>query len=70
MKIRVYLEDFKVGCKIKNNKTGKIGIVTRIYDEVNIVNYHLLGTPNCIHTIVGSGFDRFEIIKEDNDINI
>lgn len=64
------IEDFKVGDKIKNRKTGKIGIVTRVYDEVNIVNYHLLGTPNCVHTIICSGFDRFEIIKEDYDINI
>ena len=56
------IEDFKVGCKIKNNKTGKIGVVTKVYDEVNIVNYHLLETPNNIHTIVGSEFDRFEII--------
>ena len=56
------IEDFKVGCKIKNNKTGKIGVVTKVYDEVNIVNYHLLETPNNIHAIVGSEFDRFEII--------
>ena len=58
------IEDFKVGFRIKNNKTGKIGIVTRVYDEVNIVNYHLLGTPNCIHTIIRSEFDRFEIIED------
>ena len=58
------IEDFKVGNKIKNSKTGKIGIVTRVYDEVNIVNYHLIGTPNCIHTIVGSEFDRFEVKKD------
>lgn len=58
------IEDFKVGCKIKNNKTGKIGIVTRVYNEgINVVRYHLLGTPNNIHTIVGSEFDRFEVIK-------
>ena len=55
------IEDFKVGCKIKNNKTGKIGIVTKVYEE-GIVRYHLVGTPNNIHTIVGSEFDRFEII--------
>lgn len=55
------IEYFKVGCKIKNNKTGKIGIVTKVYD-VGIVRYHLVGTPNNIHTIVGSEFDRFEII--------
>ena len=64
------INDFKVGCKIKNNKTGKIGIVTCVYDEINIVKYHLLGTPNCIHTIVGSEFDRFEVIGDENDINI
>ena len=58
------INDFKVGCKIKNNKTGKIGIVTCVYDEINIVKYHLLGTPNCIHTIVGSEFDRFEVKKD------
>lgn len=46
------IEYFKVNDKIKNNKTGKIGIV----------RYHLVGTPNNIHTIVGSEFDRFEII--------
>ena len=57
------IEDFKVGDKIKNSKTGKIGIVTRVYDEVNIVNYHLIGTPNCIHVIC-TNFDRFEIIKD------
>lgn len=59
------IEDFKVGCKIKNNKTGKIGIVTRVYAEgVNIVKFHQLRTPNNVHTIVGSKFDRFEIIKD------
>lgn len=59
------IERFKVGSRIKNNKTGKIGIVTRVYDEgVNVVRYHLLGTPNNIHTIVGSEFDRFEIIED------
>lgn len=57
----VNIKDFKVGCNIKNTKTGKIGIVTRVYDEVNIVNYHLLRTPNNIHVIC-STFDRFEII--------
>lgn len=55
------IEYFKVNDKIKNNKTGKIGIVTNVY-EVGIVTYHLVGTPNNIHTIVGSEFDRFEII--------
>lgn len=65
------IEDFKVGCKIKNNKTGKIGIVTRVYDDgVDVVKYYLLGTPNNIHTIVGYLFDRFEVIKDKNDINI
>lgn len=59
------IKKFKVGFRIKNNKTGKIGIVTRVYDEgINIVKYHLLGTPNNIHTIVGSEFDRFEVIKD------
>ena len=59
------INDFKVGCKIKNNKTGKIGIVTRVYGEgVGVVKYYLLKTPNNIHTIVGSEFDRFEIIKD------
>lgn len=59
------IERFKIGSRIKNNKTGKIGIVTRVYDEgINIVRYHLLGTPNNIHTIVGSEFDRFEVIKD------
>ena len=59
------IERFKVGSRIKNNKTGKIGIVTRVYDEgINIVKYHLLGSPNNIHTIVGSEFDRFEIIED------
>lgn len=59
------IERFKVGSRIKNHKTGKIGIVTRVYDEgINIVKYHLLGTPNNIHTIVGSEFDRFEVIKD------
>lgn len=57
------IEDFKVGCKIKNNKTGKIGIVTKVYEEC-IVKYTLIGTPNNIHTIVSSEFDRFEIVKE------
>ena len=55
------VKNFKVNDKIKNNKTGKIGIVTKVYD-VGIVRYHLVGTPNNIHTIVGSEFDRFEII--------
>lgn len=59
------IERFKIGSRIKNNKTGKIGIVTRVYDEgINIVRYHLLGTPNNIHTIVGSEFDRFEVIED------
>ena len=58
------IEDFKVDRKIKNNKTGKIGIVTKVYEE-GIVKYHLVGTPNNIHNIVGSEFDRFEIIKEE-----
>ena len=57
----VNVKNFKVNDKIKNNKTGKIGIVTKVYD-VGIVRYHLVGTPNNIHTIVGSEFDRFEII--------
>lgn len=55
------VKNFKVNDKIKNNKTGKIGIVTKVYDG-GIVRYHLVGTPNNIHTIVGSEFDRFEII--------
>ncbi len=55
------IEYFKVNDKIKNNETGKIGIVTNVY-EVGIVRYHLVWTPNNIHTIVGSEFDRFEII--------
>lgn len=59
------INQFTVGSRIKNNKTGKIGIVTRVYREgINIVRYHLLGTPNNIHTIVGSEFDRFEIIND------
>ena len=40
---------FKVGGIIKNLKTGKIGIVTKVYDE-DIIKYHLIGTPNNIHT--------------------
>lgn len=63
--VNAVIKKFKVGFRIKNNKTGKIGIVTRVYDEdVNVVRYHLLGTPNNIHTIVGSEFDRFEIIED------
>lgn len=57
----VNIKNFKVNDKIKNNKTGKIGIVTKVYEE-GIVKYYLVGTPNNIHTIVGSEFDRFEII--------
>lgn len=64
-KMNEIIERFKVGSRIKNYKTGKIGIVTQVYDEgINIVKYHLLGTPNNIHTIVGSEFDRFEVKKD------
>ena len=40
---------FKVGCTTQNLKTGKIEIVTKVYDE-DIIKYHLNGTPNNIHT--------------------
>lgn len=63
------IEDFKVGDKIKNRKTGKIGIVTKIYRKEEIIKYHLIGTPNNIHTF-SEWENRFEIIKEENDINI
>ena len=56
------MNKFKVKDKIKNLKTGKIGIVTRVYDE-GIVKYHLIGTPNNIHTFA-VWENRFIILDE------
>ena len=53
---------FKVGDKIINKKSGKLGKVTKVYEE-GIIKYHLLGTPNNIHTF-SLNEDRFEIIKQ------
>ena len=61
----ISIDKIKIGDKIKNNKTGKIGIVTRVYGEgVDVVKYYLLKSPNNIHTIAGYLFDRFEIIED------
>lgn len=57
---------FKVGDKIKNRKTGKIGIVTKVYEEVDLIHYHLIGTPNCVH-IFSARDERFDIYEEDKD---
>lgn len=56
------MNKFKVGDTIKNLKTGKIGIVKKVYDE-DIINYHLIGTPNNIHTFAVWG-NRFIILDE------
>ena len=53
---------FKVNDIIKNRKTGKIGIVTKVYEEVDLIRYHLIGTPNCGH-IFSARDERFDIIK-------
>ena len=55
---------FKVGDKIKNRKTGKIGIITKMYRKEGIIKYHLLKTPNNIH-IFSECENRFDIYTED-----
>jgi hypothetical protein len=50
---------------IKYRKTGKIGIVTivtKVYEEIDLIHYHLIGTQNCIH-IFSTRDERFDIIK-------
>lgn len=59
---------FKVNDKIKNRKTGKIGIVTKVYQKEDIIKYHLIGTPNCIHTF-SVWENRFDIIKGETNEN-
>lgn len=58
---------FNVGDKIKNRKTGKIGIITKILYECDIIYYHLIGTPNCKH-VFSSRDERFDIYTEDKEL--
>lgn len=56
---------FEVNDIIENIKTGKIGKVIKVYEDVGIFRYHLLNTPNNIHV----GFiseNRFKL-KEKNE---
>lgn len=41
---------FSVYDIIENIKTGKIGKVIKVYEDVGIFKYHLLKTPNNVHT--------------------
>lgn len=56
---------FNVGDKIKNRKTGKIGIVAKVIYEHDIIYYHLIGTPNCKHVFF-SRDERFDIYTEED----
>ncbi len=56
------MNQFKVGDTIQNLKTGKIGIVTKVYKE-GIIKYHLIGTPNNIHTFAVQK-NRFIVIDK------
>ena len=53
---------FKVGDTIRNKKSSKLGVVTRVYED-GVIKYHLLKTPNNIHTFSLSD-DRFERVNE------
>jgi hypothetical protein len=54
---------FKVNDKIKNRKTGKIGVVTKVYEEFGLIYYHLIGTLNNTHIFFPRD-ERFDIVKE------
>ena len=57
---------FKVEDKIRNKKSGKLGKIIKVYEE-GVIKYHLLRTPNNIHTFTLTD-NRFEIIVEKEKI--